>query len=451
MLIRFSVENFRSYKEKQIFSMIAGKHTKHKDHLVEIKGKRILKGSFLFGANAAGKSNLFESIRFARNIIMKGIRKNSLINKHFRIDDTCVNRPGVFQFDIFSNGHFYSYGFAISYTDAAIIEEWLYLCDGTETAVFERSMENGNTIVNSSYRFSSDNHKQTFTIFADNVPDNKTLLLEISERKLIEHEDFYPFRDVMQWIKDLIIILPDSTYRDKTNLFVDDESDFDLAKLLYEFDTGIDGITLGKESAEEVLSFLPDKLKAEIIQDIEIAFNEKNADGQMPQEIECEVGGRFIRFTKYNNQIVAAQLMMNHGNENDPFDLYDESDGTQRLFDLLPVYRAGRTEHVILVDELDRSFHTVLVQKFIQGFYQTSAYVNSQLIASVHDSNIMNLDLLRQDEIWFVERSNDHSSRIYSLNRFQERFDKKVAKDYLLGRYGAIPCFTQIVNDDAED
>lgn len=268
---------------------------------------------------------------------------------------------------------------------------------------------------------------------------------------MIEHEDFYPFRDVMQWIKDLIIILPDSTYRDKTNLFVDDESDFDLAKLLHEFDTGIDGITLGKESAEEVLSFLPDKLKAEIIQDIEIAFNEKNADGQMPQEIECEVGGRFIRFTKYNNQIVAAQLMMNHGNENDPFDLYDESDGTQRLFDLLPVYRAGRTEHVILVDELDRSFHTVLVQKFIQGFYQTSAYVNSQLIASVHDSNIMNLDLLRQDEIWFVERSNDHSSRIYSLNRFQERFDKKVAKDYLLGRYGAIPCFTQIVNDDAED
>lgn len=70
----------------------------------------------------------------------------------------------------------------------------------------------------------------------------------------------------------------------------------------------------------------------------------------------------------------------------------------------------------------------------------------------MHDSNVMDLDLLRQDEIWFVERQNDHSSKLYSFNKFKERFDRKIAKEYLLGRYGAIPCFGQsVLFDDEED
>ena len=64
-----------------------------------------------------------------------------------------------------------------------------------------------------------------------------------------------------------------------------------------------------------------------------------------------------------------------------------------------------------------------------------------QLIATTHDTNLLDLDLLRQDEIWFVERQIDNSSQIYSLSKYKERFDKKIDKEYLLGRYGGVPIF----------
>lgn len=451
MLIRFSVSNFKSYKETQVFSMIAGKYTKHKNHIVEKNGKKVLKASFFFGANAAGKSNLIEAINFAQNIIMQGLSKIMLINKHFRIDGEYINKPGVFQFDIFSNGHYYSYGFAVSYNNSKIEEEWLYMCDSTDIAIFERSIENGKTVINSDYHFSDDFLAQSFKIFSDNVPDEKTLLSEIAERKLIEKPDFFAFRDVMQWMKNIIIITPDVRVKDITRLYTDSNDEYSLENLLMEFDTGIEHIFLGEENMEEILDFLPEKIKMDIIENVDKAFSLEDKERGKPKEVNIEVSGRYYKLNKIDNQIYATQLMMNHGNDKDLFELDDESDGTKRLFDLLPVYNLGKTSHLILIDELDRSFHTKLVIKFIQGFFEKTLGSESQLVASVHDSNIMDLDLLRQDEIWFVERQLDHSTKIYSLNKFKERFDKKVSKDYLLGRYGAIPCFEQLNSIEKEE
>ncbi len=440
MLVRFSVENFLSYKEQQVFSMVAGKQTKHKDHIFEVKGKRLLKSSFFFGANAAGKSNLFKAIRFAQNIIINGIKKNTLTNMHFRIDSSYAERPGVFQFDIYSHNNFYSYGFSISYKKAAIEEEWLYLCGSSDVAIFERKNIEGKNEIKTDWEFVDENQKQNFMVFSENVPDDKTLLLEISERKLIEFDDFEAYRVVMQWVKDLLVILPVSRYKDKINL-VNNDNQFDLGKLLNSFDTGIEKITIGEKKIEDFLDFLPENIKNDLIKKIEDELNNLNSENKF---IELEFSGQFFRFTKKDNQIIATQLLMNHGNDKDPFELSDESDGTQRLFDLVPVLRTDNMGKVIFVDELDRSFHTKLVQQFIQLYYEKTIGVESQLIATVHDSNIMDLNLLRQDEIWFVERKDDHCTHIYSLNKFQERFDKKIEKDYLLGRYGAIPCFTQI-------
>jgi len=128
------------------------------------------------------------------------------------------------------------------------------------------------------------------------------------------------------------------------------------------------------------------------------------------------------------------------------FEYADESDGTKRLFDLLPLFLKSMTERTIFVDEIDRSLHTNLTREFFKLFYELVEDKNCQLIATTHDSNLLDLDLVRQGEIWFIERKEDHSSELYSLNRFKERFDKKIDKEYLLGRYGAIPIF----NDDIE-
>lgn len=449
MLVRFSVSNFKSFKDTQIFSMVAGKYTKHKNHIVEINNKRILKGSFIFGANAAGKSNFIEAVKFAQYLVTHGLNSTSLINKHFRIESKYANIPGVFQFDIFANGHYYSYGFAISYVKATVEEEWLYLCDSDEIAIFERSIENGKTVINSNYNF-TDEMQQSFKVFSENVPDNKMLLLEISERKLIENEDFYAFRDVMQWFKTIIIITPKSRINSVMELYSSNNNEYNLSKLLSEFDTGIEDICVGEEKVEEAFDFLPESVKKEIIQNVGKAFSLENSLKEKPTEVQVNFDGNYYGMNIKNNQIFATLLMMNHGNSEDLFKLSDESDGTKRLFDILPVYNAGMNPCLILIDELDRSFHTRLIIKFISKFYEKTSGVESQLIASVHDSNIMDLELLRQDEIWFVERQSDHSSRMYSLNKFKERYDKKVAKDYLLGRYGAIPCFSQLDTTEGE-
>ena len=178
-----------------------------------------------------------------------------------------------------------------------------------------------------------------------------------------------------------------------------------------------------------------------MINDVQEEFV-KNEKSKEIFSVEITIGGRRFSFSKNESgEITAAQLMMNHGNPNDLFELTDESDGTRRLFDLIPLYKKGKQNCVILIDELDRSFHSRLTIEFIQKFFEKTDGDATQLIVTLHDSNVMNLNILRQDEIWFVERRSDHSSEIYSLNKFKERFDHSVAKDYLLGRYGAIPNF----------
>ena len=434
MLVRFSVENYRSFNERQVFSMAAGKHTRHKNHLVVINGKRLLKGSVLFGANAAGKSNLIKAINFGKNLVLDGVSAGKTFNRNFRIDEESIKRPGIFQYDFVSNGHFYSYGIAISYLENEIISEWLYLVDdNSEKAIFERSKDEIKTDI----KFSSTENEQRFSIYAEDVPANKTFLFEIVSHRLNDIVDFSGFYDAINWFDSLVLIFPQTRYNGYSQHIINDSLD-SVAKLMNYFDTGIETIAGKEKNMEEVLSFLPDDIKNSIISDIQESFDEEK---EAPTSIGIEVAGRRISFTKKDGKIVANQLMMSHGNDKDLFELTDESDGTRRLFDLIPLYRKGEQKFVILVDELDRSFHSKLTIEFIKKFYEKTEGAESQLIVTLHDSNVLNLNLLRQDEIWFVERNNEHSSELYSLNKFKERFDHSVAKDYLLGRYGAVPNF----------
>lgn len=145
-----------------------------------------------------------------------------------------------------------------------------------------------------------------------------------------------------------------------------------------------------------------------------------------------------------DGQIIAKKMVLNHGNDLDLFDYDDESDGTRRMFDLIPLFFNKHSNAIILIDEVDRSLHTKLTSEFIDLFYKLSENNKAQLIVTTHDAFLMDLDKIRQDEIWFIERRNDHSSCIYSLDKFKARYDKKVDKDYLIGRYGAVPVFNSL-------
>ena len=101
----------------------------------------------------------------------------------------------------------------------------------------------------------------------------------------------------------------------------------------------------------------------------------------------------------------------------------------------------SRDDTVYVVDELERSLHPKLTEHFLKLFMDAHDGKRMQLIFTTHEDTIMDQDLFRRDEIWFVERDNENSSHIYSLDRFKERYDKKLSKAYLEGRYGAIPVF----------
>ena len=136
-------------------------------------------------------------------------------------------------------------------------------------------------------------------------------------------------------------------------------------------------------------------------------------------------------------------IKFSHGKENVLFNISEESDGTVRILDLLEVLLTGE-EKTYVIDELDRCLHPSLTYKFVDTFLQLAAKRNIQLIVTTHESRLLDFDLLRRDEIWFVNKRKSGESDIYSLEEYNARFDQKIDKAYLEGRYGGVPVFSTV-------
>ena len=122
------------------------------------------------------------------------------------------------------------------------------------------------------------------------------------------------------------------------------------------------------------------------------------------------------------------------------FEINEESDGTQRLIDLIPaIIDLFKGNKVFVIDELDRSLHPKLSNSILNIFLNGTSNVKSQLIVTTHETSLLNLKNIRKDEIWFIEKNKNGEASLYSLEEFKPRFDKEIRKNYLLGRFGAIP------------
>ena len=462
MLIGFSVSNFKSFLTQQSVSFLASRISRHKNHIEEIANKKVLKSGLIFGANAGGKSNLIEAVAFSRRVILHGLNRTDTNKKYFRVKQDAYKNPGVFEFRLIANETEYSYGFAFSYTSKEFISEWLVkISSNGETVLYERSVdENGVSCVSSDIIDKEDNPNDSISVrlkvyfedFGNGISDalkKKSILSDIAQRSNSQNGVFKDILDVFQWFNNLIVIFPDSKFSDLEGIMDDDKIKFFFSKVLSSFDTGIEAIDT------KFLEFDLDKLLVDIPKDqaeqIKIDIANKTNNNSVALTVNDQI---FLLKQNENGEIVYRKMLLDHGNKNDLFEYSDESDGTQRLFDLIPIYLAQKQNRVIMIDEIDRSLHTNLTRKFLEMFFAVAKDNESQLIATTHDSNLLDLDLLRQDEIWFVERKPDHSSYIYSLNKFKERFDKKIEKDYLIGRYGAIPvfensdCFEDVIDDE---
>lgn len=447
MLVGFSVKNYKSFKDEERISFEASKIVRHSNHVLTVNGKRILKSGLIFGANASGKSNLISAIGFSRDIVLHGLDKIDISKCHFRLDKGMYKEPAVFEYRIEIEHSEYSYGIVISYPEKIILSEWLVEIEnnGKETYIFNREMNDGISFAESEAEYESIDDKKKMDFFMEgfgkNITDSykrKTILNDIALRVNEREGVFGKIKKIFDWFNGMIIIYPDSKYNGLNEIASDENSRFFFSSIMSYFDTGIESVENGVQQMnfDKVLENLP----PEEAEKIKVAVSNLASLHPVTYKANNQI---FILRKDENGNIIYNKLLLNHGNIDDLFDYNDESDGTKRLFDLLPLLYAKENIKVILIDEIDRSLHTKLTRKFLESFYEYLENKQCQLLATSHDSNLLDLDLLRQDEIWFVERDENSSSKVYSLNKFKERFDKKIDKEYLLGRYGAIPVFDE--------
>ena len=208
-------------------------------------------------------------------------------------------------------------------------------------------------------------------------------------------------------------------------------------------DTGIDRIIF-KDIKKENLPF-PDKFLDRVIASLLKKGSEKNT-----ASISDPVKGELVLVNKEDDEITFFKLVTQR--KVDGSDRYidfdtseEESDGTKRLFDLIPIIMSTvKGDNVVIVDEIERSLHPNLVQALIKFYIRFAEDTYSQLILATHESALLDQEILRRDEIWFISKSKNGASSLHSLSEYNQRFDKELRKSYLSGRFDGIPDLSDI-------
>lgn len=450
MLVRFSVGNFLSFKDIQEFSMIKGKPQNKSERLFETSQIKLLKFAAVFGANASGKSNLVSSMKFAQMTILHGMPSRGKISP-FRLDNESLSKPSYFEFEIVIDGKNYSYGFEVFLDTKQYVSEWLVelLSSGKNKVIFERDIQNGT--IESNFTISTEDNKTKYKVYSDDIAKNRKLLfLTVMNREkeelYKEPNEFSIFQRVYQWFADILDVnYPERPISDYS-YFRDTDNKAEICRVIRCLGTGITNFVEQRSSLEQLRSDLPKKVVEKIEEDINNVQSEKG--GKLTLTIRS--GSMYYMVLVDGEDIAVTTIAFEHGTT-DLFGFREESDGTRRILDLIEILLSNN-EKVYIIDEIDRSLHPQMTFKFVQEFLKAAKARNIQLIITTHESALMDFGLLRQDEIWIADKNNVGATALYSLDEYNVRFDKKVAKAYLEGRYGGVPIFSSIfpINEEAK-
>lgn len=449
MLIRFRTSNFLSFDQEQELSMIAGNTKKKENHLIDENNLKLLKFSAIYGANASGKSNLLKAINFSKNIILGGIKVN-LANLYCRIKDSNKNKISSFEYEIKINNRFYAYGFDLMLSKNSIQAEWLYELDKSknkEVLIYTREL-NQDIKINNEYFDNDKDILSRLNVYHSDMKSQDTILFLTVMNK--NKETLYKdnptnnvciLKDIFSWFVNSLIIIFPQVGLDNTPFFSSEESIEKINEIISKFGTGISECKVVAANFQELQAAIPPEILRDMINKIESEYvnSQKNKTNIQQASIRINRELYIIRKTAINNLRV-EKIVLKHKNNDSQYAFSEESDGTQRLFDLIEILMNKDSEKVYLIDELDRCFHPELTYKFIERFLNLTNN-NSQLIVTTHESRLLNFDLLRRDEIWFANREKNGPTDLYSLEKYNERFDKRIDKAYLEGRYGGVPLF----------
>jgi len=433
MLIQFSVANCLSFNEKTTLEFFASKDRNLKEQLWMSESRyipNILKAAFIFGPNAGGKSNLIKAFHYAKSIVLG--EPNPLRNRtiYFKLCPDCAQKPIFFEFEMLIKRKIYRYGFEIK--EGVISREWLWNINSTgEHKVYERTFDK----LQKNKIGYGDNYKvlqqdEYFNFVLKGTPENKLFLTETINRNI------ELFRDVFEWFKKIVIIYPHSKLQ-SFNVLINNEFLLqEYRKLMKLCDLGIDDINIEKIEADEVLNKLPSAVRDNLRMDL-------------PGNITLKTDERYSMNFKNGIQ-EAYRILISHKipatESKIEFKINEESDGTNRIFDLIPVLQLLQEDAIVLVDELDRSLHPLVSRAFIKALFAANKQHQGQFIVTTHDATLLDVKLLRRDLIWFIRKNYKMESTLYSLQEFEQvRNDKALQKAYLAGLYGAIPIFSDEV------
>jgi uncharacterized protein len=451
MLIRFIVSNFMSFKEETEFNMLTGKGNGSRNlphHVKKTKsGVDVLKTAAIYGANAAGKSNLVKAIAFLKSIVVGDVELLIPQSKRFRIDKTYLDKPSTFRIEYEYQGIHFDY--AVEIFKGKIIEEWLYLIKSLSKSKEEILFTRKNNEVTFGEAFKGKFELAVAEMFLKKeLKTNETVLsnchLLFEENKILDK--------IIEAFSKIHLIFPDSINTEFTQsvLLGNKKLDF-VEKMLSNGKTGIEKIVLKPVLADFFFGLDDENAKFDLIDKLENLLESSDKLGKNSALVFPHRNKNYS-LVKSGNDYYVYMLCTKHEFSNFTFDFEEESDGTNRLFELSPAFEELIYEDDVLyiIDELERSMHPLLAKELLK-LYALNSNSRSQLIFTTHESHLLDDDLLRRDEIWFTEKKADGSTEFYPLSNFNPRGDKVLERGYLQGRYGGIPFlgdFSKLITEE---
>lgn len=424
MLIEFRFKNYRSFRDEAILSMEAVGLGTMKNSLIQYNNMKLLPGAAIYGKNGGGKSNVIRAfwlgVQFIKNAQRIQHEKASVPVIPFALNDYSENEPTEFEFDYISNGIKYWYSFAA--TKEKIIRESLYHAPkGQKAQVFVRKGQ----------KFSFTEDKARRKLISETVAENQlffSIACTMNDSACI---------NAMSWFREDVFFSRD--YTDIPRQLLEFYEDSNMLKAISDYaktaDFGIEEMKFEVENKEiknglEIPEDIPEGMKAALASFIQVlSETSTNSEGK-------------LKMSQIKAKSQHRGIDSNGDSRFYSLELEDESDGTRKLMSLAPAIESVlKKGGVLLVDELERELHPMLVNYVVAKFQsKKSNPKGAQIIFTTHDTELMNLEYIRKDQIYFADKNRmDGSSELYSVTDFTTKTADNIRKGYLVGKYGATP------------
>lgn len=432
MLLRLILENILSFKDPVEFNTFPSSKTHgHINHKIICGNAVSLRLAAIYGANAAGKSNLLSALSLLQNMVLSPSLNNMKLpeDPRFRYDDSCKQKPSGIAVEFYSSGHILYY--QLEFVEQRIVSEKLLYCKKTtEVEVFSR--DGDNIKINSDLLAKGFNAAFVQALSRLVKPD--MVLLSFLGSNYPEAVRFVS--EAFMWFSEkLQIVLPGTITGTLPHRIDKDPSFKDMVNsILPEMKTGIVRLDVHKEPINEDGIIEDTWLKSAVIA-------AKRTPG-IPQRLP-DTKSLSVHNIVYEDGVVYRKSLVAYykdlsGREYESA-MAMESDGTKRLIEYMPLFYSILSKGgVFVVDEIERSIHPILIKDIIRKISDSNS-ANGQLIFTTHESGLLDQAVLRPDEIWFAQKDVEQATQLYPLSDFNVHHTTRIENGYLNGRYGGIP------------